>query len=271
MIVLHSEAIIYGKIHRFNKWAGPTMIRSILAGVYIALGGLFMGLLKLEGYPKLLYSAGFSIGLFLVVMANGELFTGNCLVKPFVEEDDAALKSSEMLLFNYIGNIIGALIVFILVKNISSIDSTVFSEIAKAKCSPDISIIELLLKGFFCNVLVCLAVWIAAYSGYCESGISMFIALLLPVSMFIFCGFEHSIANAFFLPFGFVDGDISIYQLFGNLAFVTLGNWFGGRIVGFCLHETVIGDKIDFIQNHRLDDCNDSSDCCDCSNSEDSV
>lgn len=273
-IVLQAEAIAYGKVDRFHKWPIGSVIKSILAGMYIAFGGLLMGLLKANGYNSLVSSAGFSLGLFLVVLANGELFTGNCLVNPFIEDTLANSYSSVMLIANYIFNFVGIGIILVLVYNISSIDKTFFEDIAIAKANIIFNVptvIELLIKGFLCNILVCLAIWIANYSNYCNDGLNKAIAVILPVTAFVFCGFEHCIANMFFLPFGIFAGKITLFQAVMQLLIVTIGNWFGGRLIGILLRETIIGEKIDFLRDNDIERCNHCDNCSDDSDSKDSI
>lgn len=256
MIVLQAEAIAYGKVDRFYRWTGSTIIKSILAGMYISFGGLFMSLLKANGYNQLICSIGFSIGLLMVVLANGELYTGNCLVSPFIEETNARIKATLMMITNYVFNAVGALIVFFIINNISSIDKTIFVEIAKTKADIAFNssiIIDLLLKGVLCNIFVCLAVWMANYSNYCPDGISKFVVIVFPISVFIFCGFEHCVANMFFLPFGLVYGSISITQILFQMLFVTIGNWIGGALLGMLLRETILGEKIDYLRDLEND------------------
>lgn len=273
MIVLKAEAIAFEKIDRCVRWPVEVAIKSILAGMYIAFGGLLMGLLKANGYGPLIYSAGFALGLFLVVLAQGELFTGNCLIRPFLDNNTEKAFGSVMLIENYIFNFFGAGVIVVLLANLSNIDKTVFEEIAVAKANIIFSVptfIELLIKGFLCNILVCLAVWIANYSGFCTDAVNKTIAVLLPVMTFVFCGFEHSVANMFFLPFGVLVGKISVIQALMQILIVSVGNWFGGRLVGVALKETIIGEKIDFLRNNvesgKCDNCDNRDNCDHCHN-----
>lgn len=231
ILELMRSKIIRTKDHSENEIA-----RGILAGIYISLGGLFMAIAKSKGMNPIICSASFSLGLFLVVTCNGELFTGNCLLKIHdIQCDKKPLSSFVVLFNNYIANLIGSLFIFILVIP-TGIDLSTLSEIAVAKCN--LSIIELFTRAIFCNILVCLGVWCATYTTFCKDAISKFIAVLLPVTAFVFCGFEHSIADIFFFPFGVLDGSITLLDCFVKLGVVTIGNYIGGCYIAILLNDS---------------------------------
>jgi len=127
----------------------------------------------------------------------------------------------------YIANFIGALLLAILLYYSGILDgysATKAVSIAQAKAS--IPIQQLFIRGILCNVVVTLAVWMATGA---QDIISKIFACWFPIMLFVLCGFEHSIANMFFIPMGMMLGaNISILELIINLIFVTLGNLLGG-------------------------------------------
>lgn len=232
-----------------------TLLLAVLAGAFIALGAIFAIVASTGselgfGPTKVLAGMVFSLGLILVVVAGAELFTGNNLVAMAWASGNV---STRQILRNwilvYIGNFIGAFLTALLVywSGIWKADQYAVGltavKIASAKC--DITFFEAIFRGIMCNALVCLAVWL------CQSGRSTMdkiFATIWPIAAFVAIGFEHSVANMFFLPFGiFLRGDnnftshaalpdVSLLS-FGwsdvitNLVPVTIGNIIGGTLL----------------------------------------
>jgi formate transporter len=184
----------------------------------------------------------FSLGLALVLVGGAELFTGNNLI---VMAWASGRVSTRTMLRNWtivwFGNLIGSLGLIILVffshhldMNEGRIGLSILNT-AAGKIRPDM--VTLFFKGILCNILVCAAVWLA-YAG--RSVTDKIVALILPVSAFIAAGFEHCVANMYFLPMAWllvqtghvpVNFDISPITVSGilhNLVPVTLGNIVGG-------------------------------------------
>lgn len=216
--------------------AGQCLILAVLAGLYIALGGLGATLIQSTagaGLGKLLGACVFPAGLILVVMAGGELFTGNCLMTGPVLQGrtrwGGVLRNWGLA---YLGNMIGAFLVSVLavIGGVLAAGGenalTLAQSIAKNKCA--LSFGEALLRGVGCNVLVCGAVWMAA--GASNAG-GKAVLCFFPVMLFVLCGLEHSVANMYYVPVGLMLGtegvSLSAYLL-KNLLPVTLGNILGG-------------------------------------------
>ena len=232
---------------------------AVLAGAFIAFGALLStntvagtaGVWPF-GVVRLLGGLVFSLGLILVVVGGAELFTGNNLM---VMAWAARLISVGALLrawiLVYIGNFIGAVSTAVLVF-ISGhytfggglVGKTALS-IAATKAALPVG--EALVLGILCNVLVCLAVWLS-YSA--RSVIGKVVAVVPPITAFVAAGFEHSIANMYFLPMGvliktwaaagFWDSiamtpsdfaQLTLASTAGNLVPVTLGNIIGGGLL----------------------------------------
>lgn len=222
---------------------------AILAGAFIAIGGI-LSLTIGYGFPeaaaanpslqKLLSGAMFPIGLILVVVLGAELFTGNnaMLIPGYMNRDyrlSAVVRNWTVV---YIGNLIGAVAftyLFVYLPGLSSAapyhDAAVNIAVAKTSMAWPIVI----LKGIGANWFVCLGVWLAL-SGH--TLLEKALGCWLPVMAFVALGYEHSIANMFYLPLGLLEGaDISIDTcLSANILPATIGNIIGGALFVGCLH-----------------------------------
>jgi len=233
-----------------------TALLGILAGLFIGLGAVFCTLVTTDiglgfGLEKLLGGLAFSLGLILVVIAGAELFTGNCLiVAPWM----SARVSGTALLRNwgivYFANLAGSLVLVFLIfySQFWALDGYAVGAhalmIASGKTS--LAFVPALCRGILCNILVCLAVWLALAA---RSVTGKILAIAVPITAFVACGFEHSIANMFFIPMGIaMAGQAEVVQAAGvtaaqianitplgfvhNLIPVTIGNIIGGSAVG---------------------------------------
>lgn len=219
----------------------------ILAGAFIALGALFYVVVISDhslnfALSRVLGGFVFSLGLVMVVIAGAELFTGNNLL--VMAWADQKISSYELLrnwllvsVSNFIGAIGIALLVFFsnhLHMNEGALQES-YLQIARTKCS--IPWQQAYFSGILCNIFVCLAVWMSQAG---RSVIDKVIVIVFPVSAFVASGFEHSIANMYFIPMGlFIQGFgnstssamvLSISGMFGNLIPVILGNLTGGVV-----------------------------------------
>jgi formate/nitrite transporter len=229
------------------------LLMGFLAGAYIAFGALLSlivtaGMTK-AGYPvglyRLVFGAAFTVGLMLVVIAGSELFTGNCLFPTVAVLHRKA--SIVGLLKNwtgsYIGNFIGALFVAGVLSYLTSLiiapsgtaaASAAFlntQAVYNAKLS--LSFSEAFYRGIGCNWLVCLAVYLAVAS---DDTIGKIFGIFFPIMAFVAIGFEHCVANMFFIPAyifaNHMAGNPGVWGQFlaVNLLPVTLGNIVGGVI-----------------------------------------
>ncbi len=232
-----------------------TLALAVLAGAFIALGGVFSTIVSTHsgagfGVTRLLSGVAFSLGLILVVIAGAELFTGNTLVVMSVVSRRISVG---MLLRHwaivYVGNLAGALSIVALVylgrwwaQDSNGGGATAVS-VANAKAS--LGFAEAFFRGILANALVCLAVWLAS-SG--RTVTDKVLAIVFPVAAFVAAGFEHSIANMYFLPLGlllshkaevlqaggFAGGSLAHLTVSGtvnNLVASTLGNIVGGGVL----------------------------------------
>jgi formate/nitrite transporter len=233
----------------------------ILAGAFIAFAsqGSNVAIHTIEsvGLGKALAGALFATGLMLVVVAGGELFTGNCLMIVALAERKISLPSMlRSWFFVYIGNFIGSLLMAYFIYRSGQLG---FSggllggfTINVAVYKTDLSFGQAFFMGVLCNWLVCLAVWMAAAAGDITGKL---LAIFFPIWLFITSGFEHSVANMYYIPAGilakgnpaFVEQAVNLGVgirelahlhwstfLINNLLPVTLGNIVGGGFfVGF--------------------------------------
>ncbi len=217
-----------------------TLILAILAGAFIAIGGA-LATIAGTGFTatqsKLIKGAVFPLGLILVVICGAELFTGNCLLTaPLLNKDIKPSGMFKNLGIAYIGNFVGAVLIAVLVVYSGAYEdiSAAVVELTANKCRMNFG--YALLKGVLCNMLVCLAVW-AAMASKTASG--KILAVYLPVFAFVVCGFEHSIANMFYLTSGFMtsaQSAIAVGYNFGEgllngLLAPTIGNIIGGCLI----------------------------------------
>ncbi|MCL2683805.1 MAG: formate/nitrite transporter family protein, partial [Synergistaceae bacterium] len=209
------------------------------------------------GLGKALAGALFSTGLMLVLVAGGELFTGNCLMIVALAEREISLPSMlRNWLCVYAGNFIGSLLVAYCINLSGQLD---FSNgmlggftLRLAVYKTGLSFRQAFFMGVLCNWLVCLAVWMAAAA--CDIA-GKLLAIFFPIWLFITSGFEHSVANMYYIPAGLMVVNDPVFAgqavslgvgagelanlnwssfLFCNLIPVTLGNIVGGSFfVGF--------------------------------------
>ena len=230
---------------------------SIMAGSFIAIGGILLTLATFDstlpsGITKLLGGLAFCVGLVLVVVAGAELFTGNNLIVMGVASK--VVRFSQLLknwVIVYIGNFIGSLAAVLLMYYTNLWKMGSFGYAAKAVViaagKVNLTFAEGLTRGILCNALVCLAVWMCFGARQIISKIAI---ILFPITAFAAMGFEHSVANMYFIPLGIALknnpgvieavvkmspdlnlSNLTIYGLFGNLLSVTLGNIIGGAIM----------------------------------------
>lgn len=237
-----------GKTLRLLIWA-------LLAGAYIAFGAQASQMVSFNlladpdslGVGRLVSAAVFPVGLMMVVLCGAELFTGNCLM--IIGVLDRKIRISGMLrnwVLVYLGNFLGALLVVALMKSAGlwGTGSGLLgaSVIKTAQAKVQLSFGQAFVRGILCNWLVCLAVWMS--TGARET-VSKIFAIWFCIGLFVISGFEHSIANMYFIPAGIAAAaDSGLAQLAGcdvsvltvgnflikNLLPVTLGNILGGGL-----------------------------------------
>lgn len=236
-----------------SPWLTVTVL-GVLAGAYIGFGGLLSTSITFDmvskagiGFTKFMSGAAFSLGLMLVVIAGAELFTGNNLMISSVLTREITIGNmlkrwGVVYLANFIGSLIIALLFYFsgLWKTDNGSLGAAAINIALKKIQ--LGFFEALFRGIGCNWLVCLAVWMALAA---RQTVGKIFAIFFPIMGFVAIGFEHCIANMYFVPTGIflktwtdiaAIGDMSVNSLtwinflWKNLLPVTIGNVIGGGV-----------------------------------------
>lgn len=251
------EQNIQNGIKKTNLTTKKLILLGIAAGFFIGIGAeassLAMHGISNVGLARTVAGAVFPIGLMLIVLLGGELFTGNCLISMAVYDKKAKLKGMiRNLTIVYISNFIGAALMAWMINNCGQLN---FSDggagaftIKVALGKVGIDSIQAIVSGILCNVLVCLAIFMAAtakdVAGKC-------IAIFFPIFVFVISGFEHCVANMYYIPAGIFAAQNPLYAtkatelygitaeqlsglnfgtMFSNLVPVTIGNIIGGMV-----------------------------------------
>jgi formate/nitrite transporter len=242
-------------VAKANASVVTTFVLGVLAGAFIALGAVFSTVAATGstfgfGPTRLLSGLAFSLGLILVVVAGAELFTGNNLITMSWVSRRIPLRR---LLHNwgvvYAGNLVGALSIVAMAyagdwwqQSDAALGGTALS-IAVTKASLPFAVV--IVRGILANALVCLAVWLATAGRTVTDKV---LAIVFPITAFVAAGFEHSVANMYFLPMGLaLKGQVSVVRASGlspgevarldvgttisNIAAATLGNIIGGAVL----------------------------------------
>ncbi|MBA6223898.1 MULTISPECIES: formate/nitrite transporter family protein [unclassified Colwellia] len=230
------------------------LMLGMLAGAFIGLGALYFVLIKSDAslgfaISQVLGGVAFSLGLILVIVAGAELFTGNNLLAMAWAEGKI---STAQILKNWLvvcfANFIGAAGLAVLVFLSGHIDmnqGAIAEQYIKiALIKSNLPFWSAFFKGVLCNVLVCMAVWMA-FAG--RSVTDKVMAIVFPISAFVAAGFEHCIANMYIIPLAmlaqtFGNTDLAVAAItwsgfFSNLVPVIMGNLVGGSVfVAFVYH-----------------------------------
>jgi len=248
-----------------------TFALSVLAGAFIALGAIFATTVTAGGADvpfgilRLLGGLAFSLGLILVIVAGAELFTGNNLiVMAWASRRVRTSQVARNWAIVYLGNLVGSLAtagILFVGKQYEFGDGAVgVQALSIAASKTDLGFVQAIALGAFCNGLVCLAVWLC-YSA--RTTTDKILSIVPPIAAFVAAGFEHSVANMFFIPMGLLvksDEEFVSQQdalpsltdltwdqfLIANLVPVTIGNIIGGALM--------VGAIYWFVYLRRADD-----------------
>jgi formate/nitrite transporter len=236
-----------------------TLVLALLAGIFIAFGALFYTLVihdsnMSQGVTRLLGGIVFSLGLILVIVAGAELFTGNNLITmAYMNKKITLAKLARNWAIVFVGNFAGSLAIVYLVylsghwgiHNYMVGGKALMIALGKVR----IPFVEAIARGVLCNMLVCLAVWLC-FS--CRNVADKVLAIIFPIAGFVALGFEHCVANMYFIPAGLllkkmpgvlaaasdaIGNSVSVSDLtwgsffIKNLVPVTVGNIIGGALI----------------------------------------
>lgn len=217
----------------------PLFTLAVLAGAFIAFGAMLFTVAVTEsgmglGPTRLLGGIVFSLGLILVVIAGAELFTGNNLI--VMACADGRITVSALLrnwLIVFVGNAVGAVATAAMVVASGTLE---IGDGAVARTALGIAATKVALpadqafvRGILCNALVCLAVWLSFAA---HTVVGKVAVIVPPIAAFVALGFEHSIANLYFLPLAMMmENGPTIGAMLWNIVPVTLGNIIGGSVL----------------------------------------
>ena len=210
-----------------------TFLLAIMAGMFIAIAGAGASIavvsVETPSIAKLISGCIFPGGLAMVILAGSELFTGNCLlIIPCMAKTIKIREMIRNMLIVYLGNLVGGLLVCAMAE----------FAVSTAAAKTSLTFSDAFIRGIMCNILVCIAVWM----GFAAKDVGgKVIAIFLPIMIFVICGYEHSVANMYYIPAGIMsmneygigaDGLNWLTFLVNNEIPVTLGNIVGGSFVG---------------------------------------
>ncbi len=252
------EKFTSGCIGKTKQKHVDTFVLAILAGMFIAFGGSSSNLavhgIEDPGIAKLVAGVIFPVGLMLIVAVAGELFTGDCMmVFGNMSGDYPVSKTVKKLAIVFCGNLVGSLIIMALLYGAGQFNTGSGAlgayTIKVALGKVNLSFGSAVASGILCNILVCLAVLIASRV---ENIAGKIFAVFFPIMAFVIGGFEHCVANMYFIPAGIACAMNDAYaakamELYGyteemlaeltvsnfllhNLLPVTIGNMIGGML-----------------------------------------
>lgn len=249
-------------VNKANLKLSKMIALGILAGMFIALGAATSNTavhtIKDVGLARTLAGAIFPVGLMMIVFIGGELFTGNCLM--IMAVINKRIKVSQMLrnlCVVFLSNFIGSFVIVLIINYCGNLDFTsgalgaytIKVALGKVTLSPA----KAVLSGILCNILVCIAILMATA---CKDAIGKIFAIWFPIFAFVIGGFEHIVANMYYIPAGLVAStnpdyvakaeelygitseqlkSLNIAGLFSNFIPVTVGNIIGGMLFIGCL------------------------------------
>lgn len=256
------EGNMNGAVTKANLKLTKMIALGIMAGMFIALGGATSNTavhaINNVGLARTLAGVIFPVGLLMIVLVGGELFTGNCLM--VMSAIDKRIKVSQLirnLVVVFISNLAGSLIIDFLIFYSGNLDYsggglgayTIKVALSKATISPA----KAIASGILCNILVCIAILMGAAAKDIAGKV---LAIWFPIFAFVIGGFEHIVANMFYIPTGMLAATNPVYvakaeELYGitgeqlnqlnlsgllhNFIPVTIGNILGGMVFIGCI------------------------------------
>ena len=239
--------------------AQTLFILSVLAGAFIAFGAIFAttvsagGAALPYGVTRLLTGVTFSVGLILVIVGGAELFTGNNMIVMAWANGKVTTRS---LLLNwtiaFIGNFVGAfstaILMFYTAQYTFGGGAVGLAALSTAHAKTSLELVPALTLGIMCNVLVCLAVWMC-YGA--RTSVGKVVIIVPPITAFVAAGFEHSIANIYFIPIAlFIKAGapnsfwMSIGKTAADFPALTWGNFFVGNLVPVTIGNIIGGSVL---------------------------
>ncbi len=214
-----------------------TILLAIFAGMFIGFGawGFLLVLTNVAdpGLAKLLGASVFPVGLMLVILCGAELFTGNNLLTLAAFNKNVTWgQVARNWILVYLGNIVGSYLLAFIISQTGMISGGAVADkvMAVAEAKVSMTFMAAMMKAILANMLVVLACWMQAGA---KDLVGKIFAIFFPIMLFVLSGFEHSIANMFFIPLGqFAGASITTGAMWlNNILPVTIGNMIGGAII----------------------------------------
>ncbi len=219
---------------------------AVLAGAFIAMGAVFATIVTAGtsalpyGIVRLLAGLSFTLGLIMVVVAGAELFTGNNLI--IMAWASGKVKLSALLrnwVIVYVGNFVGSIatagLIFVSQQYTFGKGAIGLAALSTGEAKTSLGFLQAVALGIFCNALVCLAVWLC-YSA--RTTTDRILSIVPPIAGFVAAGFEHSIANMYFIPVALLIKDFGLASFFTNIGktaadfpHLTWGNFFVANLL----------------------------------------
>lgn len=229
------EASIKKGKEKGNSPIIKTMILATLAGMFIGLGYLaYLKSVKMFGSDMghLLGSFIFPMGLVMILMGGGELFTGNVLDlwNAYMAKKVSLWQVIRNWIIVFIFNSLGAVIIAFAFSHLLQMGEGPIQEILNDLAHHKVEVVPwvLIVSGIGCNILVAMAVWMASGS---KQFVAKVVVLWMPVMAFVYLGFQHSVANMFLLPASYFASGVSLMDILYNIPFVIVGNILGGVLI----------------------------------------
>jgi len=244
-------------VRKANMASLNLFVLAVLAGAFIAAGALFAttvsaGSLSLTGadgaltgslpfgFTKLIMGLSFSLGLILVIVAGAELFTGNNLIIMAFSSNRvtlAALLRNWVIVYlgNFAGSIATAVIMFLAKQYLQGGGAVGLAVLNIGEAKTSLGFVQAIALGMMCNALVCMAVWLT-YSA--RSTTDKILSIIFPITAFVAAGFEHSVANMYFIPLALMvknGGGPAFFEMIhkssADFAHLTWGNFFTANLL----------------------------------------
>jgi formate transporter FocA len=213
---------------------------AVLAGAFIALGAVFATTVTTGGgalpfgIVKLAGGLVFCLGLILVIVAGAELFTGNNLI--VMAWAGGKVSTSRLLrnwvivyAGNFVGSILTAFMMFLSGQHAFGAGALGINALNIANAKVNLGFGQAIVLGIFCNALVCLAVWLCMSA---RTTTDKILAIIFPITAFVAAGFEHSIANMYFIPAGlFIKAGSGLEFAAADYTNLTWGNFFTANLL----------------------------------------
>lgn len=230
-----TEAVVELGVKKVGYSETKTLLLGFMGGLFIALaaaGNLIAGQTIGGGLGKMVGATVFPVGLILVVLVGGSLFTGDCLA--FLSWFEGKTDFSKMIRnigSVWIGNLLGSIFIAIIAYYGGTFSSPALASYSVNVATHKIHLgfIEAIASGFLCNILVALGVW---FSFSAKDSFGKMMAIWFPVMLFILGGYQHVVANMFYLSIGKIlsPESYTVFEMVKHFIPVTIGNFLSGAI-----------------------------------------